>query len=133
VPRRAKPRGTKAGRPTTTPKIRLVGGGPTIPELIPCPRCGLALESGKNPDGLAWHECREGVELQATRLLQTEGRIDQAQAVDVLARLMIQRALTDLSPVDKLAAGVKALTSGRAASSEPDLSDAMRRWLSGPK
>lgn len=31
-----------------------------IPELKPCPRCGVRLEAGGNDLGLAWHGCIDG-------------------------------------------------------------------------
>lgn len=34
-------------------------GRPALPSLKPCPGCGLGLQRGRGPHGLAFHECRE--------------------------------------------------------------------------
>jgi hypothetical protein len=31
---------------------------PTVPQLVACPECGLPIERGGNPKGVAWHDCR---------------------------------------------------------------------------
>jgi hypothetical protein len=28
-----------------------------VPPLLPCPVCGLGVEAGEGPNGLAWHDC----------------------------------------------------------------------------
>jgi len=29
-----------------------------VPVFLPCPTCGLPVQPGKNPNGLAWHDCQ---------------------------------------------------------------------------
>lgn len=41
---------------------------PRVPELRPCPKCGLGMARGRGPDGLAYHECLSVSE--ALRVLQ---------------------------------------------------------------
>jgi hypothetical protein len=105
-----------------------------MPELKQCPRCRLGLEAGMNRDGLAWHECRDGVELQAAQLLASKGLIEPPVAVDILSRLMIHRALVDVSPVQQLAAGIKALTdAAKRQQTSGGPSEAMKQFLKGPR
>lgn len=33
-----------------------------VPVLRPCPTCGLEIQPGKGPNGLAWHACRPAAE-----------------------------------------------------------------------
>jgi hypothetical protein len=89
------------------------------------------MQAGANPDGLAWHECRAGVELQAADLLAQPGLLDERHAKDVLVRLMLHRALVDATPVQQLAAGLKAMTDGRKKHEAS--SEAMIAFLAGPK
>jgi hypothetical protein len=47
-----------------------------VPELEPCPRCGIPIQSGRDPSGRAWHDCEfvlalteEVTEAEVRRLL----------------------------------------------------------------
>lgn len=51
-----------------------------VPVLRPCPTCGLEIQPGKGPNGLAWHACRPRVE--------GEGVTPEATLQVVLRRIM---------------------------------------------
>jgi hypothetical protein len=59
-----------------------------IPALKDCPDCGLGIQKGRNPHGLAFHECRPRAPVNARirRMLEGEGPLDEATVRDVALR-----------------------------------------------
>ena len=70
-----------------------------IPELLACPRCGLSIQAGKNPDGLAFHECRPRAKVHnaIALLLETAGFLSEEQVRDVALRAALAAAAEDPS------------------------------------
>lgn len=67
-----------------------------LPELRPCPRCGLGMARGKGPHGLAYHECLPVSE--AVRILQrfaaTARESDAEELVETFSASAMQAALS---------------------------------------
>jgi hypothetical protein len=62
-----------------------------IPALRPCPDCGLGMQRGRGPHGLAFHECL------ARTGLRDALRDPAALTVDVVEQLLLARVLEDVA------------------------------------
>jgi hypothetical protein len=69
-----------------------------MPRLLECPRCGLLIQRGKAPGGVAWHDCERVLELLA-RADQQVLSMDRAvaQIVTVAARRAEELSGRDLA------------------------------------
>lgn len=92
-----------------------------VPPLLPCPVCGLRVEAGTSPHGLAWHDCdghrrRSSPEAPVTiesveavllrRLQQQAAEATPREMVDIL------RALEGLRPRPAAPTGAPEPTDG---------------------
>jgi hypothetical protein len=71
-----------------------------MPEMGSCPKCGIVIQVGKGPNGLAWHECRPRARVHESiaKLLATDGVLTEEQVRDVALRSLLATAAEDPSP-----------------------------------
>jgi hypothetical protein len=113
-----------------------------VPELVPCPDCGLGLQRGRGPHRLAFHECRVADELEdplelVHTLLKSKALLSEAQVLDALYRLLLSYALTG-GTVQSLAEGLEALAhirkaSGGGGGGNDAAKLLLERWTRGPR
>ena len=67
----------------------------SVPRLIPCPECGLPVQAGTNPNGVAWHECQFVLDGLGTQTV-TASQVEQL----ALSRLRAHAAAVDTPTKD---------------------------------
>lgn len=94
--------------------------------MLPCPSCGLAVERGRSPFKLAWHDCAEVVALRRKSEPVTPDSIEQAVLEAIGRRLQTEDLpLRELAQVLELIRGER---TGPAADG-PGLSQQMKELL----
>jgi hypothetical protein len=65
-----------------------------IPELKECPDCGMLIQAGKNPHGLAYHECKRVAKATdpLSRLLDSDEPLDEKKASDAVLKAALAAA-----------------------------------------
>lgn len=77
-----------------------------VPVLVPCPSCKLPVQPGKNPDGLAWHDCQfvvdgnghQEVTVEGIRALVLRRLRDQAATANPKECIAVLAALERMAP-----------------------------------
>jgi hypothetical protein len=75
-----------------------------LPDMRACPRCGLSIQTGRNPDKLAFHECRPRAKVheRIRLLLESEAPLTEEQVKDAVFRTLLSTAAEDSSPTTLL-------------------------------
>lgn len=68
-----------------------------VPQLHPCPACGMPVQRGTGPNKLAWHDCEF---VTSRTALPEAATVESAQAV-ILRRIMVEAQ--EAAPADLIA------------------------------
>lgn len=113
-----------------------------IPDLFPCPDCGVPLQAGDGPHELAWHGCdRElgdesaimdadlKVRAQVSTRLVDKTPLGSAETADLLLRHLVLRVQDGAPSVSEIAKAVSSLAELKEAEGEATEDDSLSKWL----